>query len=51
MHLVGEAKSAMQDAQDMDVNPPDNNLTLEEREEMLNAGLQDPRISQRTAHN
>ena len=36
MQLVGEAKSAMQDLQDLDANPPNNNLTLEERVDMLN---------------
>ncbi len=34
--LLGEAKSAMQDLQDLNVQPPDQ-LSLEERESMLNA--------------
>ena len=36
LQVLGEAKSAMQDMQDMDANPP-NALTLEQRVDMLNA--------------
>ena len=36
MQIVGEVKSAMQVAEDMDVNPI-NNFSLQERIDMLNA--------------